>query len=150
MFGDEIDDAERKTKRNAMGRIRLLSLISALAFFLVAGLLTGTGYTSDRKVRVAVHQNPPVVYKDEDGTFKGLAIGVLDFIAEKEGWQIQYISRPWAECLAMLERGDTDLQAGIALTKARAKKYDYTNETLFNNWGQVYVRPGSKLVSLLA
>jgi len=60
-----LDFAARKTKRNAMGRIRLLSLINALAFFLVAGLFTGTGYTSDRKVSVAVHQNPPIVYKDE-------------------------------------------------------------------------------------
>lgn len=132
-----------------MNRIRLLSLMSVFVFLLCAGFLADTGYAADRKLRVAVPQNPPIVYKDEDGTFKGLAIGVLNSIAENEGWQIQYFSRPLAECFAMLERGDTDLQAGIAFTEERAKKYDYTNETLFSNWGQIYVKQGSKLISIL-
>lgn len=117
--------------------------------FLIAILVASYGYADDRTIKVGIPQNPPLGYKDADGKFKGLSVDVLEYVAEKEGWQLQYVHGAWAKNLQWLQSGETDLQAFIAYSEKRAKTYDYTKETLFNNWGQIFIRQGSKIASLL-
>ncbi|RME41416.1 MAG: PAS domain S-box protein, partial [Caldilineae bacterium] len=52
-------------------------------------------------------------------------------------------------CLRRLEAGDIDLLTAIAYTPQRAKRYDFSTETVLVNWGQIYVPPNAPLDSLL-
>ncbi len=100
-------------------------------------------------VKVGVYNNPPILFKDGNGQYKGLSIEILEHIASKEGWDLEYVSGTWSECLERLESGKTDIQVYIAYSKKRSQKYDFTNETLFSNWGQVFSQPGSDIDSIL-
>lgn len=121
-------------------------IICTTVFFLLSAF---SGYAYAKTVRVGISRNPLIAFKDDDGQVKGLSVDVLNYIAGQEGWQLQYLQSSFAESLKKLQREETDLHAAIAYSKARAKKYDYTKETLFHNWTQVYVPTGANVRSIL-
>ena len=50
--------------------------------------------------------------------------------------------------MAAFKAGDIDLLVGIAYTPERAKRFDYTSQTLINNWGVVYRNSAASVTSL--
>ncbi len=100
-------------------------------------------------VKVGTYQNPPLVFMDKDGVIKGLSIDILEYIASQEGWDLEYLHGTWTECLKRLESGETDIQVVMAYSEARSLKYDFADQSLFNNWGIVYSQPGSDIESIL-
>lgn len=125
---------------------KLLFLVLILAF-------ASVGAAQDRAksaitLRVGVWDNPPIVSPGRDGTPSGIAIDFLNDVAAKEGWKLTYVAAPWAELQSMLERGDIDLMAAIARNDERARRFDFTHETLVGNWGIIYQRAGAGITSL--
>lgn len=112
----------------------LFACITLISLFFP--LLTDAG----QMVRVGIYQNRPGVFTTEEGQVKGFYIDMLEEIATQEQWQLTYISGTWPEGLNRLEKEEIDLLVAIAHTEERAKKYAFNKETLFSNWGQVYVR----------
>lgn len=104
---------------------------------------------ADRTVRVGLYHNKPLVFMDDSGKAKGIFVDILEHIAEKEQWTLDYVYGSWPECIDRLEAGEIDLMAAIAYSKERAKRYNYTYETVITNWGQVYVAKGSNISSIL-
>jgi len=124
-----------------IGYVILLAFIMGNSSYLV--------YAREGTVKVGVYDNPPILFKDDNGKYKGLSIEVLEYIASEEGWNLEYVPCSWNECLEKLEDGKIDLQVYIAFSKKRARKYDFTNETLFSNWGLVFSQYGSDIESIL-
>jgi len=98
-------------------------------------------------VRVGVYENEPLIFTDENGTAKGVYADILEYVALEEGWKIEYVHGTWDECLTRLENGSIDIMPDIAYTEERSKIYDYTNETVLVNWGQLYVQKESEIQS---
>ncbi|MEO5341400.1 MAG: transporter substrate-binding domain-containing protein [Magnetococcus sp. MYC-9] len=115
--------------------MRMLSAL-VLAVSLLVPLLADAG----RDVRVGVYQNRPGVFMTEDGQVNGFYIDLLEETASRENWQLHYVPGTWPEGLARMESGEIDLLVAIAHTLDRTRKFDFTRETVFSNWGQVYVR----------
>jgi len=102
-----------------------------------------------RQVRVGVYANKPLVYKNEQGLFQGLAIDVLRSAAEQNDWQLEFVEGTWAQCLQRLKEGRIDLQVAIADSPNRRKLYEFTTTPLITNWGRVYSQEHSSFDSLL-
>ena len=100
-------------------------------------------------IRVGTYDNIPLSFQGPDQKVKGFLIDILDHIAAKEGWKIIYEHASWTACLKKLESGEIDLLGGIAYTQERDKKYDYTYESVLTEWGQVYIKAGSHIESIL-
>ncbi len=100
-------------------------------------------------VKVGVFENPPIVFTDKAGRYSGLAIDILEDIAEKEGWKLKYIHGTWKDVFTKLSKGDIDLLVGIAHSEKRAKLFDFNTETLVSNWGIIYRQSDAKISSLL-
>ncbi len=101
----------RGTGVNTMKR-KQRSPITKLLFFTLlalAGVFAGEGGDSraNESIKVGVFQNKPIVYY-EDGP-KGLFVDVLDYIAGKENWEIEYVECELKNCLALLEENSLDL-----------------------------------------
>ena len=127
-------------------------LIITLSFIVVALFLVipyAPLYAREGKVKVGVYDNAPIVFQDKEGNFRGFSLEVLEHIASKENWNLEYIFGTWPECLARLEKGQTDIQVYIAYSEERAKKYDFTQEPLLGNWGVIYAWPGSGIETVL-
>ncbi len=121
------------------------TLLSLILFFCCFATLVSAAQT----VRVGVYENKPLVFKGEKGAYQGLCIDVLVEIAQREGWQLEFVAGTWPECLQRLGVAEIDLQVAIAWSKERAKNYSFSQEPLFINWGALYVQPDSHIESIV-
>lgn len=119
----------------------------ALAIFLSIGFAANS-ISAVAPIKVGVYQDFPLVFYDQEGRAHGVYVDVLNHIAAKENWTIEYVPCKWVDCLNMLESGEIDLLTAIAYSKERTKKYDFNEETVFPNWGQVYTTQNIKLDSI--
>ncbi len=100
-------------------------------------------------IRFGVYENSPLIFMDESGHARGLVIDILETIAEAEAWDIQYVPCEWAQCLNWLEIGRLDLLGPIAFSEERSILFDFTDESVISNWGQIYQHPGENIESFL-
>ena len=121
----------------------LLSCLLLVYFFLPVSLFAQT------TIKVGAYQNKPLLFKDADGEIKGIFNDVLAHIAEKEDWNIEYVSGSWSQCLINLSYSEIDILGAIAYSQERKKAYDFTYEHVLTNWGQIYANKYSGIESIL-
>ncbi|MDY6906095.1 MAG: ATP-binding protein [Thermodesulfobacteriota bacterium] len=100
-------------------------------------------------IKVGVYENSPKIFTDESGHPAGVFADILDWIAEKEGWRLEYVPGTWMEGLTRLEAGEIDLMPDVAYTAERAKRFVYHKEPVLASWFQVYVPRNSNIKSIL-
>ena len=127
-----------------MRRIGVL-IFCAILVVSIPGLLLA----SNKTVKVGIYQNKPKVFVDSAGTPQGFFIDILNHIAAKEGWQLDYVAAAWEKNLAKLENAEIDLLLDIAESEGRAELFDFNKEIIFSNWAIVYVQKDSKIQSIL-
>ncbi len=125
---------------------RILCLI--FCSFLVVSI-PGILLASDKPVKVGIYQNKPKVFINSAGEPQGFLIDILNYIASKEGWQLEYIPSTWEKNLEKLEKGEIDILLDIAESEGRSGIFDFNKEIVFSNWATVYVQKHSKNQSIL-
>jgi len=125
-----------------------LSLFIFLVLFLgVPCVSYGAGVT--RTIRVGIYNNEPKIYQDSDGKAAGVYADILNFIAKKENWKVEYVFGLWEEGLSRLKKGEIDVLVDVAFSEDREKQFDFTKETVLNSWGVIYVKNNSPIDSFL-
>jgi len=113
-----------------------------------SALLSFSAITEAQVVRVGFYENAPKLYTSDLGEIVGFFPQIIEYIAEQEGWTLEYVPGTWAECLSRLEAGEIDLMPDVAYSTARSKVYGFTEEPLFINWGIIYTSPDSGIESI--
>ena len=121
-------------KSNIYMRKYYFLLISLFFVQLIAPSVAG----SSNLVKVGVYQNAPLTFVEENGNIKGFFIDILEHIAGKKGWEIEYVPGSFSECLSNLENGKIDLLGVIDYSKSRGRNFDFSIESVITNWGQIY------------
>jgi PAS domain S-box-containing protein len=128
-----------------MRRITLF-LVSVIAALGLMGLSTiPQNYT----IRVGVYENAPKIYTDSEGTVKGFWPDIINGIAQKEGWQIQWVHGTWTEGLERLEQNEIDIMPDTSLTAERKAKFIFNDESILASWTRVYTRENSPIQTIL-
>lgn len=127
----------------AVGLARL-----AVLYWLSLALFTAFPAWAEQRVRVGLYQNSPKVAISETGKPEGIFVDLVEAIAEKEGWTLEYVSGSWREGLDRLEAGQIDLMPDVAHSSERERLYAFHREPVLSNWSQVYARRGSGIRSL--
>ncbi|MDA8141793.1 MAG: transporter substrate-binding domain-containing protein [Desulfobacteraceae bacterium] len=109
----------------------------------------GTALAAERIVKVGIYENAPKIFTAEDGRPAGIFIDILEHIAAKEGWRLEYLPGNWPQGLERLEQGRIDLMPDVALTSERETLYDFHKVPVLSSWFQVYARKGSGIQSIL-
>ncbi len=120
---------------------------SRLCFSLMLLVLLFSTAGFAQTVRIGYEQNHPMASTAPDGKAQGIMIDVVEEVARREGWTIQYVPCVWSTCLEKLEQAEIDLLVAIAHTPERAEKYSYNQHTVISNWGVLYSRPGQRIES---
>lgn len=94
--------------------------------------------SADVPIKVGIYQNKPKIFTDSGGNAKGFYIDILEYIASKEGWRIEYVPGTWDQCLQWLENRKIDLLPDIAFSDERAKRFDFNQKTVLSNWAVVF------------
>ncbi len=133
-----------------MKRLRPWSLRNlAPALLLLAALCAlPSPARCEQTLRVGVYNFAPLIFF-KDNRAQGFFIDILESIAEKEGWRLQFVPGSWAECLKRLQDGEIDLQPAIAYSEERAKTLDFTKQYLFLDWAVIYRAKGSDIRNIL-
>ena len=114
---------------------------------------TNNGIYSDSSVPMIVrsgsYDNPPKVFLDSEGKPAGIFPDLLNFIAEKENWLIEYSHGTWEDCLDNLGSGKIDIMVDMAYSLSRNLIYDFNNEAVLINWAVIYSLPELEINSFL-
>ena len=124
-------------------------IIIAAFLILTAQFILFSSAFAETVVKVGVYEDTPVVFKDAEGKVKGIYVDILDKIAAKEKWKIEYVFGSWEQCLDRLKSGEIDLLVDIAYSENRSNYYDFTHEYLISNWGRAYAKKNSGVQSIL-
>ncbi|NJL15308.1 MAG: transporter substrate-binding domain-containing protein [Microscillaceae bacterium] len=100
--------------------------------------------------RVGLFEDKPLCFRDADGGLKGIYIDILEHVALKQGWKLNYVYEPsFQKNLQNLEEGKIDMMVSIGFSEERAKRFDFTKENVMTNWGEVFVHKDSTLRSII-
>ncbi len=102
-----------------------------------------------RTIRVGVYEAGLLANFNKDGSAHGFFVDMLNSIAVKEQWNVQYVPGSWQEGLDRLKNDNIDLVLCIGYTAEREKYMDFPKEYLLLNWGVLYRPKGSQITSLL-
>ncbi len=122
--------------------IRLILTLCAL-------LLMGAGTVQAREVRVGIYANAPKIFLDADSKPSGILVELLDRIAAKEGWKLNYLPCQWQDCLSNLQTGVIDLMPDVAFSASREKLVDFHRTPALYSWSQLFSRQGESIISPL-
>ncbi len=132
----------RKRSRDLRGFLSL----SFVGLLLASWAPSSTASAPD--LRVGVYDNAPKVSVDEHGEADGLFVRLLDSIARREHWQIEYVPCQWSQCLDDLREGRLDLMPDVARTDTREAFFGFHQIPVVQGWSQVYAFPQSGFSSL--
>lgn len=104
---------------------------------------------ADQRIIVGLHDNTPLIFTDTDSRVKGIAVDILNYIARKEGWDIQYRPGSYAQCNQRLETGTIDLLPGMAMSAQLEAVFAFGEETIVANWGQLYISSDAAFSDIL-
>ncbi|MBN1969438.1 MAG: response regulator, partial [Candidatus Delongbacteria bacterium] len=112
-------------------------------------LLTQTIFCQNRVVRIGVYENSPKVFTSKSGEPAGIFIDIIQEIAMKENWQIEFIHGTWGEGLDRLKNGEIDIMPDVAYSNERKLIYEFHDEPVLSDWFQVYVNKNSHIKSIV-
>ena len=89
-------------------------------------------------IHVGIFQNKPLVYY-EDGP-KGLFVEILNYIAAKEDWNLEYVPCELEQCLDLLKTNKLDLMTALGKTPERNRYLAFSKEPVWTIWGTIYAQ----------
>jgi PAS domain S-box-containing protein len=122
------------TKRNNFS----FSKTIFVTLFLIITIIMGTSAQlwAKETVKVGIFQNKPVVYFEDKP--KGLFVETLDYVAEIEGWDIEYIPCKLQECIELINSNELDIMTSLGKNPARLQLLTFSEEPIWTFWGTVY------------
>ncbi len=124
----------------------------AMVLFILVTSLSLMGFSPQKDqmvIRVGVYENAPKIFTNEQGEAAGFWPELLTYIAQREGWKLEWVHCSWENCLEKLRLNEIDLMPDVALTEERAEIFSFSQETVLVNWTRVYVPRNSTIQSLL-
>lgn len=135
-------------RRLRQGVVVALSLLHCLAFPALADQSPALS-VSEQSVRVGIYANSPKVGLGEDGRPEGIFVDIIEAIAEREGWQLEYVPGSWQEGLNRLSTGQIDLMPDVARTADRTQLFAFHDEPALSSWHQIYASSNSGIRSII-
>ena len=113
-------------------------ILFVVLVLLIASLLSACGKTSNKIVVATDATWPPMEYVDENKNIVGYDIDLMNAIAEKAGFEVEYKNVAWDGIFAGLGAGEYDaIISSVTILPDRAELYDFSEPYL--DAGQIIV-----------
>lgn len=130
-------------------RNRLRKSIRFCFFFYLLAVSFFVGRLSAQPlIRVAVYDDPPHVFIEEEGAVFGFFPELLEVIAEEQRWEIEYVPGSRQQAFDRVYEGTADLMP-VPYEKELRDTLEFPSESVVVNWGTVYSRTGFSVQSLV-
>jgi len=127
--------------RSPLGILTFRTLIVSIVVGVAFSGSANAGNTDNRMlpVKVGVYENNPKIYIDKNNKVSGFWPDLIEYIASKEHWKIQYVKGTWSKGIARLRHGQIDFMPDVAFTEKRSKRYVFSDTPVLLSWTRVYV-----------
>lgn len=112
-------------------------------------LLCTSQARAETVLRVGIYENPPKIFHNRQGEPAGFFVDILDILAQREQWQLDYVPCQWDHCVQMLQRGELDLLPDVAYSAQRGTMLGFHREVVLSNWSLLYAREPQRFKSIL-
>lgn len=113
---------------------RFLGLIaSALALL----AFSPPAQASAEPLRVGMYQNPPKIFKDDQGRPAGFWPELIDGVFDELGHEAVWVDCEWAGCLELLEAGEIDVMPDVAYSAERAQRFAFADHPVLYSWSTI-------------
>ncbi len=136
-------------KNDAYNILLLISKNKFLSFIICFIICFSSLSAENRLVKIGVYDNAPKIFMSENNQAAGIFIDIIEDIAKKENWKLEYIKGTWQECLNNLQSGTIDLMPDVAYTAERYNIYSFHSIPVLSSWSQVYTKKGHHIQSIL-
>lgn len=96
-------------------------------------------------IKVGIYQNPPKVYLENDGTPAGFIVKIMEEIAGKESWKIEYVFDSWSENISRLQNNEIHIMLDVTRTGEWEELFNFNNVPLIESWLQVFSKKPQSL-----
>ncbi len=115
-------------------------IVMATVIFVTAVLFTHDSVRAKQlSVKIGSYENHPKLFVDENDKVSGFWPELIEDIAKKEDWKIEYIRGTWSDGLRRLLQGEIDILPDVAFTEKRNKLYTFSQAPVLMSWSRLYV-----------
>jgi signal transduction histidine kinase len=126
-------------------------MMKIIKLLIISLIFTFSAHAAGSKnLKVAYFPLKPLFFKDDSGMIRGFNDDLLQQIAKQNNWKIQYVHNSWNDGLQAAKNGEIDLLTTTIYTKERDEYLDYSKESFFNVWGELYALPKSDIHDLFS
>jgi len=131
----------------ALARLLAALLCALLAFSLPSAAVQAleTAPQQLRTVRVGLFDNGDESATKRDNQIIPFQREYMQAIAEYAGWNCEFVSASWQDCLQMLKDGTIDVLMDVSKTEDRLSWYDYSSESMGTEMCYLYGCEDTKL-----
>ncbi len=115
--------------------MRIIPVKYLFVFFCI--LHTGIIHASDL-LKVGIYDNPPKVFLDERNQPAGLFVDIIEYIAKKEGLEIEFVFDSWNNHIENLASGNIDFLVDVAYSEERASRFVFSRVPVIESWVQFF------------
>jgi len=124
-------------------------LLLVLLAVSLAGLTQPTVKQINNKTyRIGYFASPPLSSLDDRQNPQGFIVDLLNKIAEKEHFTIEWIYDDWSHFFLRIKNNSIDLITSAGLTEERQQIMDYSKVSFATVWGQVFLSSHSSIESI--
>ncbi|MBN2280051.1 MAG: PAS domain S-box protein [Candidatus Marinimicrobia bacterium] len=96
-------------------------------------------------LKVGYFDKKPVTFQQENGLAAGIFIDIINEIAEKKGYEIEYHFGEFSEIFNRLQSDKIDLMVPLGYTEEREKQVVFSKEPVITSWGTVFTTHDSPI-----
>jgi PAS domain S-box-containing protein len=101
-----------------------------------------------KTIRVGIYQNSPKIFVDKNGKAKGFFVDIMNEIAKREGWKIDYVFGTWNDNLRRLESFEIDILLDVSFSEERQRKFDLNAIFVIDDWIEIFVEKNTAFESV--
>ena len=92
---------------------------------------------SAETLRIGMYQNPPKIFRDEQGRPAGFWPELVDGVFAGLGHEAVWVDCDWARCLEMLEAGEIDVMPDVAYSADHAQRFVFADHPVLYSWSSI-------------
>jgi len=114
-------------------------IIFLLSLFIIPNLCFANDHNVDDidHINVGIYQNDPVVFH-EYGKAKGLYPKIIEYIADREDWEIEYVICTFAKCLDLMKENKIDIMTSIVDIEERRDFVTFSKVPTWDYYGIIF------------
>ena len=94
---------------------------------------------------IGIFQNPPLSFINDQGNPDGFFVEILEEIAKKEKFKINWVFDSWQNILTKVKSHDVDMISSVVYSREREILLDFSTNNFAMAWLQIYLSYDSKI-----